>query len=193
MIVVPRASTAAMTAFSVPVTDASSRYMSAPRRPPGRRQPVLAVGGDLGAQAGEGHQVRVDAAAADHVAARRRDVGGAEAGQQRAGEQDRGPDARAQLGVQRVFGRPPPTPGRGSGPATRPPRRCRTSSSIIASTSRMRGTLSSVTGSAVSTQAARIGSAAFLFPAGRTVPESGTPALDHEGLDSGFPCRGAMV
>ena len=45
----------------------------------------------------------------------------------------------------------------------------------MASTSRMRGTLSSVTGSAVSTHAARIGRAAFLFPAGRTVPESGTP------------------
>ena len=33
----PRASTAAMTAFSVPVTDASSRWMSAPRRPVGAR------------------------------------------------------------------------------------------------------------------------------------------------------------
>ncbi len=37
IVVLPRASTAAMTAFSVPVTDASSRYRSAPRRPAGAR------------------------------------------------------------------------------------------------------------------------------------------------------------
>src|SRR3954464_269649 len=45
----------------------------------------------------------------------------------------------------------------------------------IASTSRMRGTLRTTTSSAVRTEAARIGSAPFLFPAGTTVPRSGTP------------------
>ena len=49
------------------------------------------------------------------------------------------------------------------------------SRSSIASTSRMRGTLRSTTSSSVSRQAARIGSAPFLLPAGWTVPESGTP------------------
>ena len=47
--------------------------------------------------------------------------------------------------------------------------------SIIASTSRMRGTLRTSTSSSVRTLAARIGSAAFLFPAGTIVPDSGTP------------------
>ena len=43
-------------------------------------------------------------------------------------------------------------------------------SAIIVSTSRMRGTLLSTTGSLVSRQAASIGSAPFLFPAARTRP-----------------------
>src|SRR3954454_23579618 len=49
------------------------------------------------------------------------------------------------------------------------------STSSIASTSRMRGTLRTTTSSEVSTEAARMGRAPFLFPAGTTVPESGTP------------------
>src|SRR3954452_1604593 len=49
------------------------------------------------------------------------------------------------------------------------------SSSSIASTSRICGTLCSTTSSSVRTQAARIGRAAFLLPAGSIVPDSGTP------------------
>jgi hypothetical protein len=49
------------------------------------------------------------------------------------------------------------------------------SSSTIVSTSRIRGTLRSVTGSEASTVAARIGRAPFLFPAARTWPVSGRP------------------
>src|SRR3954451_22755797 len=45
----------------------------------------------------------------------------------------------------------------------------------IASTSRMRGTFSTTTSSSVRTEAASTGKAAFLFPAGTTVPDSGTP------------------
>src|SRR3954452_20723572 len=45
----------------------------------------------------------------------------------------------------------------------------------IASTSRMRGTLRTTTSSVVRTEAARIGRAPFLFPAGMNVPRSGTP------------------
>src|SRR4029453_16243569 len=48
-------------------------------------------------------------------------------------------------------------------------------SSTIVSTSRMRGTFESWTSSVASTHAARIGSAAFLFPEARTVPDSGRP------------------
>ena len=49
------------------------------------------------------------------------------------------------------------------------------SSSSIVSTSRMRGTFESVTGSLASTVAARIGSAPFLFPAAVTVPDRRRP------------------
>jgi putative nucleotidyltransferase with HDIG domain len=45
----------------------------------------------------------------------------------------------------------------------------------MVSTSRIRGTFVNVTGSSVSRQAARIGSAPFLLPAARTRPESGVP------------------
>src|SRR5919107_4320462 len=45
----------------------------------------------------------------------------------------------------------------------------------MASTSAIRGTLSTTTSSVVSRHAARIGRAAFLLPAGVTVPDSGTP------------------
>jgi len=48
-------------------------------------------------------------------------------------------------------------------------------SSTSASTSRMRGTFSSVIGCSLRTDAAMIGSAAFLFPDGRMVPESRRP------------------
>src|SRR4051812_16096168 len=45
----------------------------------------------------------------------------------------------------------------------------------IASTSRMRGTLRTTTSSAVRADAARMGRAAFLLPAGMTVPDNGVP------------------
>src|SRR3954467_9167819 len=48
-------------------------------------------------------------------------------------------------------------------------------SSIIVSASRIRGTFVSVTGPSVSRHAARIGSAPFLFPAARTVPDTRWP------------------
>ena len=45
----------------------------------------------------------------------------------------------------------------------------------MVSTSRMRGTFSMVQGASARRVAARIGRAAFLLPAGRTVPRSGRP------------------
>ena len=45
----------------------------------------------------------------------------------------------------------------------------------MASTSRMRGTLRTITCSSVSRHAARAGRAAFLLPAGTMLPESGAP------------------
>src|SRR4051794_14269957 len=57
--------------------------------------------------------------------------------------------------------------------STRTPRPSRIRS--IASTSRMRGTLRTTTSSAVSADAARMGRAAFLLPAGMTFPDNGVP------------------
>src|SRR3954466_4901260 len=57
--------------------------------------------------------------------------------------------------------------------STRMPRPRRMPS--IASTSRMRGTLRTTTSSAVRADAARMGRAAFLLPAGMTLPDSGVP------------------
>src|SRR4249919_2350955 len=55
------------------------------------------------------------------------------------------------------------------------------SSSSIVSTSRIRGTFASITGSSVSRQAARIGSAPFLFPAAAIRPERGwAPSITND-------------
>ena len=45
----------------------------------------------------------------------------------------------------------------------------------MASTSRIRGTFATTTSSSVRSEAASTGRAAFLFPAGTTVPDKGTP------------------
>ena len=70
-IVSPSASTAAMIAFSVAITDASSRNSRLPFEAVGA-EVVGAVELDLDAELHEGVDVRVEPAAADHVAARRR-------------------------------------------------------------------------------------------------------------------------
>ena len=120
--------------------------------------------------------MRVEAAAADHVAAGRRHDDAAEAGEQRAGEQERGADAAAELLVELGLVRSPVVSTVTSFSAvhsTSAPMSA--SSSSIVWTSRIRGTFVSCTGSLASTQAARIGSAPFLFPAARIVPLSGRP------------------
>ena len=99
MTVSPRRATAAMTAFSVAMTLASSRKTCLPRRPVGAH--LVAVADlDLAPELCEGVHVRVEPAAADHVAARRRHARAAEAGEQRAGEQERRADPAAELLVE---------------------------------------------------------------------------------------------
>ncbi len=65
----------------------------------GRAQADVAAVLDVRAEGAEGVEVRVEAAAADHVAAGRRQQRLAEAGEQRAGDEERGADA---LGQRRV-------------------------------------------------------------------------------------------
>ena len=99
-IVSPSARTAAMTAFSVAITLASSRNS---------RLPVEAVGAkvvgpvqlDLDAELREGVDVGVEAAAPDDVAARWRHRGPPEPREQRPGEEERRADLPAEVRVER--------------------------------------------------------------------------------------------
>ena len=170
----PSASTAAMTAFSVPITLASSRKTCLPRR---RSACELerAVDRDLRAELLERVDVHVESPAADHVAARRRQRRAAEAREQRAGDEERGADAVAEPGSTLGLATCSASTRTSFGPSTPPLRRgCR----AARPSSRRRGSAgrsSSVTGSVASKVAARIGSAPFLFPAARTRPFSGRP------------------
>ena len=124
----------------------------------------------------EGQQVGVHAPAADEVAARQRQVHLAAAGEQRPGQQQRGPQAAAEVGVE--LGRAHPVGAQRERVRARRRARSRPRSSRSASitcTSRMSGTFSSTTSSSVSRQAARIGRAAFLLPLGTMVPDSARP------------------
>ena len=136
------------------------------------KRPLMSISTPSSAQ---GVNVRVEPAAADHVAARRRDARAAEAGEQRPGEQERGADPAAEVGVElgllRVLG----SIRISFGPVHSVSAPASASSATIVSTSRIRGTFDSVTGSLASSVAARIGSAPFLFPAAETRPARGVP------------------
>ena len=168
-------STAAMTVFSVAMTLASSRktcvaaqavaraHLEAVADARSRRRARRTRG--CAGRAGAGRSRRRRAAARSRAPTR---------DEQRAREQERRAHPAAELLVELAL-----VDVRG---AARAPR-CvpvhstsaptSASSATIVSTSRMRGTFVSVTGSSVSRHAARIGSAPFLFPAARIVPDSG--------------------
>src|SRR3954449_10037038 len=118
----PGVRAAAMSAFSVPMTDGSSMKKSVERKPPfgaerrmwrswgtsapGAREAARGGWGGgrpvevaLRPERGEGVEVRVGAAAADDVAARRRHQRRAEAGEQRAGHEEGGADPLGETGV----------------------------------------------------------------------------------------------
>ena len=108
MTVVPSISAAAMSAFSVAITDGSSMKKSHASRLPSGAVRRMSRSSRPRAQRAEGVEVRVQPPPADHVAARRRHDGDAEAGQQRAGGQERGADAlgepRVHVGLRDVGG-----------------------------------------------------------------------------------------
>ena len=115
--------------------------------------------------------MRIHAPPADDVAAGRGQLHVAEAGQERAREEERGADALGELPVDGVDldpARDRRSPRWRPSHVTSAPREATISRNV--STSRMRGTFSRVTGSSASTVAARHGSAAFLLPAGRMRP-----------------------
>ena len=89
----PGVSAAAISAFSVAITDGSSMKTSAARRPPtGASMTMSRSCRKLAPSAAKRVEVRIEAPAADHVAAGRRHHRAAEAREQRAGEQERGAD-----------------------------------------------------------------------------------------------------
>ena len=90
--VVPGVSAAAISTFSVAITDGSSMNTSVGRRPRGALSTISRPQSTLRAHRAERVEVRVEAPATDHVAAGRRHHGAAEAREQRAGEQERGAD-----------------------------------------------------------------------------------------------------
>ena len=140
----------------------------------GELDPAAAV--DPGAEVLEGVEVGIEAAAADEVPTRRRHPRLAEAGEQRAREQERGANPRRRAPRRRRRRRRPRAQSRTLLSATQATSTPSCSSrAICASVSRIRGTRCSSTSSSVSRQAARIGSAAFLLPATVSSPESGTP------------------
>ena len=99
--VVPGVSAAARSAFSVAMTDGSSMNTSQAARPRGASSTMSRSMIDGGAHGAERVEVRVEPAAADDVAARRRHVGAAEAGQQRPGEQEGRAYALGQVAIDR--------------------------------------------------------------------------------------------
>ena len=124
-----------MTTFSVPVTDASSRKMGAPRALPS--DAVTPFRRARRAEAGERVDVGVEPPAADDVTARRWDDRPAMAGERRPGKADGCADAAAELLVHSCFvspsfGDPDLAPHRRARP---PPPRSAARSSIV-STSR---------------------------------------------------------
>ena len=135
----------------------------------------MALDLDAGAEGAEGVEVRVEPAAADHVAARRRHRDGAEAAEQRAGAQERGADAARELGVDRRVRRHVLAQSETTFSSSHARTPMPWSRPTIASTSRMRGILRRTTSSSVRRVAASTGNAAFLFPAGTIVPDNGTP------------------
>ena len=180
----PGASTAAMTAFSVAMTDASSRKICAPTSPPAQLVALV--------------RPRSSAPSAANAwmcgSSRRRPItsppgGGTLARPKRASS---GPASRNEARI-RLASSSSASSSSARRRATRTsfgavhsasaPRSA--SSSTIVSTSRIRGTFVSVTGSSVSRHAARIGSAAFLLPAARTRPQSGRPPSMTNDSDGG--------
>src|SRR5437763_8088144 len=174
--VAPGVSAAAISTFSVAITEGSSMNTSPARRPP--------VGAVIEMSLPKSKSAPSALKASTCGSSRRRPMtsppgGGIRALPKRARS---GPatrkDARMNPACSRstaVRSTPPAQRTSSLAPrqSTRTPRS--RSSASIDSTSRIRGTLRSTTSSSVRTEAARMGSAAFLLPAGTTVPDSGAP------------------
>src|SRR4051794_26549023 len=189
--VAPGVSAAASSAFSVPMTDGSSMNRSQERSPPGALRTMSRRDWSTSAPSA--------ANASRCGSSRRRPMtsppgGGMSTRPKRASS---GPasrnDARmrAEMRASTVDSAVMPAAQMATScsprHSTAAPRS--SSRSSIAWTSRMRGTLRTTTSSEVSADAARQGRAAFLLPAGVTVPDSGAPpSMRNFSMRSKRPC-----
>ena len=141
-----------------------------------RREVEAVVQLERRAEALEREKMRVDAPPADDVAAGRRQ---AESRRSARASAPRGGSTRESSGTAPDRGATTTRSSRGCGAYCGRPSATSTPvdaiSSTSVSTSRIRGTFSSMTGWSVSSAAHTIGSAAFLFPDGRIVPDSFRP------------------
>ena len=175
--VAPGVSAAAISAFSVAMTEASSMKKSQACSPSGASSTKERVGAHLGARA---RGRRPGAGRAGGGRSRRRRAAASRPGRsapaagRRAGRR-RGCARRASASTCVCEISSHAERDRRSRRATRRSRRGARAARPSPPTSRMRGTLRSTTSSAVSRVAASAGSAAFLLPAGTIVPERGAP------------------
>ena len=197
----PGVSAAAINAFSVAMTLASSRKMLRPRSRAGSH---LVAAADLDLRS----ELARTRGCADRAAAGRSRRRPAAARSLRRAARAAGRRAGTTLASGCRAPRRAPTSSprrreraRRSVRSTRPRRRCRSAAPASSRRRRMRGTLRSNTGSGVSRQAARIGRAPFLLPAAWIRPCSGRPPsmTKHSAarpmtavwdIAVAYPCRG---
>ena len=187
MIVVPAVAAAAISAFSVPITDGSSMKKSHGRRPPSGAVITMSLAVlDGRAEGAERVEVRVQPAAADHVAARRR--------HRRARRS--APAAGRRPGTRRGSARRGPRRRRSCARWPRSARRCwaraarrvtprSASRSSSASVSRIRGTLCSVTSLVREQRAGQQRQRGVLVPGGHDGAGQRHAAFDDELLHRG--------
>ena len=173
--VVPGVRAAAISAFSVAITDGSSMKTSVGRRPLGavrtisRPQSAMAPIARKASRCGSSRRRPITSPPGGGMTARPKRASSGPASRKDArivSASSRSISSSLTPAAQRVT-------SLGPRHATATPIAFRISS--IASTSRMRGTLRTTTSSSVRTLEARMGRAPFLLPAGTIVPDSGTP------------------
>ncbi len=184
----PRVSAAAISAFSVAITDGSSIRKSHGRRPSGasssmcpRSSSTAAPRARKASRCGSSRRRPITSPPGGGI------CGAPEPGQQRAGEQERGTDPLGQLlvdlaavdarAVDRDLARAEPL---------RPARRAARAAASSPPRPGSAGTLRRITSSSVSRHAARIGQRAVLVAGGHDRARQGHPAFDYE-LLHGWP------
>ena len=190
----PRVSAAAISAFSVAITDGSSIRKSHGLSPSGassrispRSSSTVAPSARKASRCGSSRRRPITSPPGGGICARPKRASSGPASRNEARIRSASSRSTSQLSTLEASIEISPGPSHW----TRAPS-C-SSSSVIASTSLILGTLRRITSSSVSRHAARIGSAPFLLPAGVISARQGPPAFDyelfHRGPQRTFSCR----